>query len=169
MNIFVVNENAALAARDLCDRHVIKMILESCQLLCSVFPPEIFKDIPYKRTHYNHPCAIWTRTSEANFKWLSLHTMNLIQEYQRRYEKEHKCQEVLEWVWKNETALSLFHHLPDHFFKWKEDKLTPFAQCMPEQYKIPNNAVQAYRNYYKGEKAKFAKWKLGNIPDWWIV
>lgn len=168
MNIFALDANPYLAAHYQCDKHVVKMILESCQLLCSVYPPEFFKDIPYKRTHYNHPCAIWARTSKENFDWLCLHTYHLIQEYQKRYNKEHKCQKVLDWVWKCELTLSLFHYLPDNPFKWKQEGLTEFPQCMPDQYKIPNNPVQAYRNYYKGEKVKFAKWKMGNIPEWWL-
>ena len=42
-------------------------------------------------------------------------------------------------------------------------------QCMPDQYKIPDDAVQAYRNYYIGEKAYFAKWAYTRTPEWWTV
>ena len=45
--------------------------------------------------------------------------------------------------------------------------LTPFAQAMPDQYKN-NNVMQAYRDYYNGEKAYFARWKSQIIPPWFI-
>lgn len=156
MNIFILDSDPTYAAIYQCDKHVVKMILESAQLLCSPFSEST--SVPYKRTHYNHPCAIWTRKSLENYEWLLAHAYGLSDEYWRRYGKNHKSNTALHWCWNNYSSLS-----------FKEKELTPFSQCMPEQYKVAGNAVQAYRNYYKGEKAKFAKWKIGNEPEWWKI
>lgn len=155
MNIFILDEDPIDAAVMLCDKHVPKMILESAQLLCSPFEPGM---APYRRTHYNHPCAIWVRSSSANYEWLLNHACALADEYWKRYDKRrHKSESVLDWCFENELKI-----------KFPSIELTPFAQCMPEQYKVPGDAVQAYRNYYIGEKARFAKWERGTkVPEWW--
>ena len=46
-------------------------------------------------------------------------------------------------------------------------KMTNFVQAMPEQYK-QTDPVEAYRKYYLGEKASFAKWTKRKAPDWFI-
>jgi hypothetical protein len=141
MNIFVVNNDPKIAARQLCDKHVVKMILESAQMLCSAFENG---EAPYKRSYYNHPCTKWVRESQANYEWLLTHAYGLCEEYFLRYGKIHK--------------LGLDQELG----------LTPFAQAMPDEYKN-DDVVQAYRNYYNGEKAYFAKWKSQLVPDWFGV
>lgn len=40
---------------------------------------------------------------------------------------------------------------------------------MPDQYKVPDDAVKAYRDYYIGEKAGFAKWAYSSTPDWFTT
>lgn len=154
MNIFVVDTDPVESARMLCNIHVNKMLLESCQLLCSVF--DQVHEPPYKRTHYNHPCAIWTRTSKQNFEWLLEHAYALFQEYTKTYKKVHKCKSVIDWCEYNYDMLQL----PDI-------GLTPFPLCMPEQYKVPGDPVTSYRNYYKGDKSRFAKWTYGRTPPYW--
>ena len=151
MNIFVLDKEPTMAAQYQCDKHVVKMILESAQLLCSIWPDG---EAPYKRTHYNHPCAIWTRTSRSNYDWLLLHSYALLHEYQKRYGKIHKSKEVIDFCSKSVHSFT-------------SNVGTEWPQCMPDQYKMSNDVVQAYRNYYIGEKMKFAKWKLGNTPYWW--
>jgi hypothetical protein len=39
-----------------------------------------------------------------------------------------------------------------------------FVQAMPDEYKVPGNAVQAYRNCY----IAFASWAHRNPPKWFI-
>jgi hypothetical protein len=94
LNIFVLDKDPEKAAKYQCDKHVIKMILETAQLLCSVFEPG---QAPYKRTHYNHPSAVWTRASRANYMWLIEHGEALCYEYTRRYNKTHKSEFVFQW------------------------------------------------------------------------
>lgn len=135
--------------------HIIKMVLESAQLLCS--PYNTTHNPPYKRTHYNHPSAIWARTSKQNYEWLINHAYALADEYTRAYKKIHKSVAVIDWCKHRYMVLQL----PDI-------GLTPFPLCMPDQYKVPGDPVTSYRNYYKGDKIRFAKWTHGrNPPYWW--
>ena len=151
MNIFVVNKDPAIAARQLCDKHVVKMILESAQMLCSAFENG---EAPYRRAYYNHPCTKWARESQANYEWLLVHAYELCEEYFHRYGKIHKSLDAIDWCDNNSHNLNL----PDI-------GLTPFAQAMPEEYK-DNNPVRAYRAYYNGETAYFAKWSERKCPRW---
>jgi len=155
MNIFVLDERPFVSAQMMCDRHVVKMIVESAQLLCSVYWMNGI-EAPYKLTHKNHPCAIWVSESRINFAWLYAHLAGLLMEYKSRYGKDHKTEEVYNWILNN----------PSDFLENKG--LTKFVQCMPEQYRIEGDAVTAYRNYYIGEKSSFATWKNGNVPEWFV-
>lgn len=151
MNIFVLDNCPEFAAKYQCDKHVVKMVLETAQLLCSAH-----ETAPYKRTHYNHPCAIWTRSSMSNYDWLVRHGLALAREYTFRYNKIHKSTEVIEWAWQNKPNIL-------------DLGLLPFAQAMPDQYKNPNDAVSAYRNYYMNEKARIATWTKTETPYWYVV
>lgn len=146
MNIFVLDAHPSLAARMQCDKHVVKMILESAQIMSTI------RGGPYKPTHENHPCVVWARSSSANYMWLWQHAVELCREYTRRYGKIHKSQPVV-----------LSAYLPESV---PAGELTPFVQCMPEQYR-QSDAVQAYRAFYIGEKAKFAVWNYSTKPTWW--
>ena len=145
MNIFYLNSDPERAAQLQYNKHVVKMILESAQLLCSahiMLDSEI--DVPYKLTHKNHPSAVWTRASRSNYAWLYFHMMALGKEYKKRYNKEHltitKCRDVL-----SQTPGPIFNI-----------GLTDMPQCMPDEYKVENDSVAAYRNYYINEKAHCA-------------
>lgn len=152
MNIFVLGETPQESAYDQCDRHVVKMVLETAQLLCAAYPEG---EAPYKRTHYNHPCGVWTRESSANYEWLLDHGDALADEYTRRYGKRHKSQDVIDWCRDGMSTLDFPSHLP-----------TPHAQCMPDEYKH-ENVVEAYRRYYVEDKAYMAEWNNTRSPGWW--
>ena len=149
MNIFYLHHSPYLAAKVQYNKHVVKMILESAQMLCAVYDNGT---APYKRAFYNHPCTIWARETEQNYEWLLNHAYAMCQEYTRRYGKVHKSIYAIEWCGKNYHKLSL-----------PRTGLTPFAQAMPEEYKN-DCAVTAYRAYYNGEKAGFATWKTRKTP-----
>ena len=70
MNIFCLDKDPEIAAQEHCDKHCVKMILECNQLLCTTFWMQDI-EAPYKKTHYNHPSAIWARESRGNFEWLT--------------------------------------------------------------------------------------------------
>jgi len=154
MNIFVLDYNPKICAKYHCDRHVVKMILESAQILSTVINSKLKMEVTdlYKSTHVNHPVVKWVKKSKQNFDWLLELSLYLCDEYNDRYEKTHKSLKVLE-------RCALFSKI------FRDKGLTPFALCMPDEYKT-NDVVESYRNYYIAEK-RFAKWKKGNIPEWW--
>ena len=144
MNIFYLHHSPYLAAKVQYNKHVVKMILESAQMLCTahhVYGDEEQKlNVPYKQAHLNHPSTIWTRQCRANYRWLYLHMMALGYEYTKRYDKMHasivKCARFL-----NIPPA----HIPDGDF------CEP-PQAMPDKYKVPGCSITAYWNYYEGEK-----------------
>lgn len=156
MNIFYLDKNPINAARMLCDKHVVKMILETAQLLATTHYVCDGTVLEYKYTHINHPCTKWVRSSIHHYKWLILHGMELCSEYTKRYGKIHKTENLLKWLQNNEPK-----NISNAVF------IDP-PQAMPDKYKNKKSCVSAYRNYYLGEKLHFAKYKNGNIPRWII-
>ena len=158
MNIFYLDKSAVISAQYMCDKHVVKMILESAQLLCTahhICPtdaerPEKF----YKKTHMNHPSAIWARASADNYLWLTAHAKALLSEYTHRYGKQHASTPVIRWCSAN------IPNIPS-------GKLTEMPQCMPDEYKM-DDPVLGYRNYYKHGKAHLHNWKNRSVPYWII-
>ena len=148
MNIFVLDKDPVKAAHFACDKHVIKMLLETAQILSTVTGG------PYRPTHVNHPCVLWAAEKPENLAWLIAYGIALSHEYTARYGKIHKSGVVLaEIAEKCPTTLD------------DSNKLT-YIQCMPEQYK-QDDVVAAYRAYYRGEKVKFATWNHCETPTWW--
>ena len=134
-----------------CDKHVVKMILETAQMMCTVVA-SYGHHPPYRPTHAKHPCTVWAGQSRANWDWLIEYGMELCAEYTKRYGKIHKSQSVIERCAMTHIDLP---NIPR----------TPFAQAMPPQYRN-ECVVTAYRAYYHGEKASFATWKT-KAPTWW--
>ena len=154
MNIFFLDEDPTMSAQYHVDKHVVKMILETAQLLCGVHhataPDNTY--VPYKLSHKNHPCSIWARTSLSNYLYLCELGLELCKEYTYRYGKRHKSQDVIEWCLINKP------NVPDVEF-------TEPAKAMPDEYKV-GDVVQSYRNYYMGAKSEFAVWKNREKPSW---
>ena len=144
MNIFYLHRDPVKAAVVQYNKHVVKMILESAQMLCTAHhcygSDEQKANVPYRQAHLNHPSTIWARQSISTYMWLYDHMIALGKEYTKRYNKEHltiiKCREFLSIP-------------PKHIqgYDWSEP-----PQCMPEEYKVDNDAVTAYWNYYEQEK-----------------
>ena len=136
------------------------MILETTQLLNNaliVNSKSYAKNPIYRPTHLNHPCTLWAAKSMRNFDWLLDLGLALCREYTYRYRRAHKCQSIIE-SFANNIART---QMPDI-------GLTPFAKCMPDQYKV-NDAVESYRNYYRGDKTRMAKWTGRPVPEWYIA
>lgn len=157
MNIFFVHEDPSVAARSLPDKLVVKMPLETAQLL-STAVNEMGGSAPYKSTHKNHPSALWCRESPSNFNWLVTHGLALCAEYSFRYGKRHKCEDVIH------TCSALAHKLN----KWPSVDNTYPPLCMPEQYKS-RDVVLSYRSYMIGEKQHYAKWTKRTRPEWFVL
>ena len=143
MNIFYLDKCPDKAARLQYNKHVVKMILESAQMLCTAHhcygDKDQVENVPYKQAHLNHPSTIWTRRSKSTYMWLYNHMIALGDEYKKRYGKTHlsitKCKDFL--------AIPPRHIQGD-------DWCQP-PQAMPDEYKDPCS-IQAYWNYYIGEK-----------------
>ena len=183
MNIFILDENPKIAAEYHCDKHVVKMILESAQMLSTthwllslqLFNKEMsdfkrvrdakeFLDLnlkenskpPYKMTHVRHPCTIWTTESIENYNWHVKLLFYLCKEYTERYGRIHKTAQYIKWFVNNRP-----YNIP-------KTRMTPFKICMADEYKISTNPVDCYKEYYIKDKSRFAKWKLGNEPQWYL-
>jgi hypothetical protein len=176
MNIFYIDQDPAQAAEWMVDKHVVKMILESAQLLSTAHRlldgreiegksktgrkarrwvlPDAREPVLYSATHINHPSAIWCRQSVENYNWLVDHMFALMQEYTYRYEKEHKCQGELSYMLQS-PPLNLKK------YDWTEP-----PSAMAEEYVVSEDALVNYRNYYKIGKAKMHSWKKRQPPDW---
>ncbi len=152
MNIFILDKDIKKCAQYHCDQHVIKMILESTQIMCTALNLMGY-ETPYGSTHTKHPCVKWVQASYSNFQWLTRLAYALNEEYKYRYEKEanHKSIQVVKEIQQ---------------YKFEDQGLTEFAQAMPDQYKVPGDPVQAYRNFYNYDKSEFATWTKREQPPW---
>ena len=153
MNIFYLDKCPEKAAKLQYNKHVVKMILESAQMLCTAHHHFGRGDsVPYKKAHYNHPSTIWVRENHYQYQWLYWHMIALGDEYKKRYNKEHlsitKCKECLSF---SPYGISL-------------GKFNQPPQCMPNEYK-DKCSVQAYWNYYIGEKHIVANLKTEKIYE----
>lgn len=172
MNIFVLDAHPIVAASYLCDKHVPKMVLETAQMLSAahriVDPSDRYgiQNELYKTTHKNHPCVRWVCEEERFYSWLFVHFVGLCTEYTIRYGKVHKSHMLGSHFRLSPFSTSVINYWPAE----KSGILVhpdEFAQAMPDVYKNPYDAVRAYRAYYKGEKARFAKWVKSTPPPYW--
>jgi hypothetical protein len=169
MNIFYISDNPVIAAQAMTDKHVVKMILESAQLLSTAHRaldgqefiqlsksgarlrkwnhPDPHMDATlYKSTHLNHPSGIWVRQSAENYMWLYKHFIALSEEYYQRYGKRHASELLLS---------GLLSKTPNKIPKIRR---TPMLVAITDtQWHVPNNPLQSYRNYYVGEKLNTPK------------
>jgi hypothetical protein len=145
MNIFVLDLDPVKAAIQQCDKHIVKMPLETAQMLSTI------NGGPYRPTHINHPCTLWANAFLDNYNWLVKHGLALCSEYTYRYKKVHKCEEVIR------SLSQPLIDIPEGF--------SQFVQCMPNEYKC-EDPVQAYRAYYHSKRS-FTTWLNRNKPDWW--
>jgi hypothetical protein len=180
MNIFYIQSDPILAAQQMVNRHTVKMILESGQILSTTHRvidgkkvqyiktakngkkkvdiklvlPDDREHILYKTAHVNHPSTIWARQSIENYNWLVQHTLALGEEFTYRYGKIHKTiQEVL-------PALM---SPPNNLIK---TEFTKMPCCMDDQYIISDDPIVNYRNYYANGKKDLHQWKNREKPEW---
>lgn len=158
------------------NKHVVKMILEYSQLLSTAHRlldgtegvgtsmsgrkkriwilPDYRNDILYSATHNNHPSAVWSRSSAENYQWLSELLTQLCGEYTHRYGKIHKCQATY--------LLQTLQKIPNNISSLPFTEPTP---AMPDLYKVSNDSIQSYQNYYLETKSRMFFWKNRNVPD----
>ena len=151
MNIFYLDTDPAEAARMQCDRHVVKMILETAQLLSTAHHELDGESPAYKPTHKNHPSAVWVRSSTTAYRWAWQHLQSLGSEYQRRYGKTHKTiREHLDALYSAPKAIPA-------------GEFTDPPQCMPDEYKRDDTTL-AYQLYYN---AKADDWDSRGMAMTW--
>ena len=163
MNIFALHLDPKIAANHHCDKHVVKMIVESAQMISTIFDKYgERKSWMYKPCFQHHPCTIWAGVSRRNLIWLVDLGYHLCLEYNHRYGKIHKCYGMM-LLWSK-----LVHELsiPDGRFTNFALAVTP---KLKEKYGQDYNLIESincYRDYYIEEKSHIAKWKTGDIPNW---
>ena len=159
MNIFAIesddqgNIDWIASAKSQDNYRVVKMILESCQMLCTAINMQHDEQVtPYRNAHPRHPSTLWVCESAANFELLVEHTLAMLDEYTERFGKIHKCAGVLEQV------LDIYD--PSRFPKQDETQL---PLCMPPEFKT-NNIVESYRRFYASKpRMRYPEMK---IPVW---
>ena len=146
-----------VSAKMLCDKHVPKMLLETCQMLSTAYQRHMGEhEELYKPAYPKHPMTIWVGDSKANFDWAFDHAVEISNQYTKRFNNSHKSHRILQ------VLADEYVGIPDIGFT------TP-PQCMPDEYKC-DNYIEAYRKYYWNEKRYFAKWVRGvSPPDWWLT
>ena len=155
MNIFHLDKNPKTCAEYHCDKHVVKMILETSQMLSTAYQKHaVESDSLYKSAYPNHPMTLWVGETYKNFGWTLLLGESLGFQYTHRYNKRHKSMRIINYFFKN--------------LDWK-DKIpkgeqTPPPLCMPDEFKC-DDYVQAYKNYYINKKKSFAKYTKVDTPD----
>jgi hypothetical protein len=166
MNVFILDTDPKLAAQYHCDKHVVKMILEYSQLLCTthhILVPDQSDLIPYKMTHKNHPCAVWARQSKNNYWFIRELARHLNKEYMYRYGKTvgHKSWQVIDNL--PFIKPSAFSYFCNSSYPLDYDSV---PQAMPDEYKVSGDPVTAYRNYYANGKKDILSYKFCSKPDW---
>lgn len=158
MNIFVLDRSPEVSARMMCDAHVVKMIVESCQILSTVNHLRGYV-VGYKPTHIHHPCVQSVYNNRDNEKWLIWHCLSLIEEYQYRYGKTHASTKILD---------DLSSMVND--YQWNDQSLS-FPKCMDDEFKIGGDdldgVINSYRNYYLHKKKTMHRFTYKNreIPS----
>lgn len=184
MNIFYLHKDPVVAAEMSCDKHVVKMILESAQLLCTVHrvsdgteyydktangrkikrwkhPNSNLENILYKAGWLKHPSTQWLFENTKNYMWLYKHMMGLNEEYKKRY--NHKEDHV------TIQKLGEILNTPPTNMKNSNVNETEPTPAMPDYCKVKNDSVASYRKYYINEKKRFATWKSpAKIPQWFL-
>jgi len=176
VNIFYVDHDPMQAAEYMLDKHVVKMILESAQLLSTAHRvldgietegksktgrkakrwvlPDARDGVIYMATHINHPSAVWCRQSVQNYDWLVDHMFALMREYTHRYGKTHKCYGEISYMLQSP---------PKNLKEWE---WTPMPSCMADEYIISEDPLTNYRNYYIMGKSNLHKWTNRQPPEW---
>jgi uncharacterized CHY-type Zn-finger protein len=150
MNIFALSISPKQSAMYHGDKHVVKMLLETCQMLYTAhwFCGSSLEDAPlakngqrgYKAAHMNHPCTKWVRETMGNYLWAARLALALVEEYEYRWPgRNHSCKEHAIWLRNNLPPLP-------------RQPRTPFAVAMDDEFK-QGTPIASYRKFYIQSKA----------------
>ena len=182
MNIFALDKNAITAAKQHCDKHVVKMIVESGQMLSTAHRildgkvemrrsvsgktmqkywvlPDDRENWLYRAVHTKHPCTIWTMESKENYTWHYRLFVALCDEFKFRYGKTHKTGDEL-----TEHLLHTPKNIP-------LGRMTPFKLAMKSNPEcMLDDPIESYRLFYQTKQERFSMtWKKRPIPSWFQV
>ena len=154
MNIFVTHPSPIQSARNLPDKHIVKMPLETCQMLAIIYSDwyhglgKLYKKdgTPYataRGAFRNHPCTQWAAKNPYNLAWLIRHGYALCHEYNLRYGKVHTCLDVIE------QAERIYHSWCKEPLSYASQQVRSFTRAMPEYLKYDQtiNSIEAYKRY----------------------
>ena len=158
MNIFAIEGDVETgqidwvkSAQSQDNLRVVKMILESCQILSTVLNEQGL-DAPYRSFNPKHPSCLWAAESAANFMNLALHCEAMICEYRERFGKTHKCAAVLNKI----VAMFDVDLFPT-------TKCTPLRLAMPDEFRS-DNPIVSYRKFYASKPR--LRYPVDKIPSW---
>ena len=182
MNVFYLDEDPRQCAEWMVDKHVVKMIVETAQLLSTAHRildgEELIVELRHKDTgkvkkknvwvlsddrndslyactHRNHPSAVWCRESVENYNWLVDHLHWLGKEYTHRYGKRHA------------TIEKCFYPLQSPPFGLRTWDWSSPPSAMDASYIISDDPIVNYRNYYVRGKSHLKSYKKRDEPIWW--
>lgn len=183
MNVFILDKDPVMSARLQCDKHIVKMIVESAQMLSTSHRmldgslerrpsksgksivkywrmPDWRENTLYKAVHMHHPCTVWTMKSNNNYNWHWVHFAALCDEYKYRYEKVHATDKLLRDVLK-----ALPKNIPVGPLTSQPLAMKSNPECMD-----PNNVVESYRKFYQTKQHRFKMaWTKREVPEWFEV
>lgn len=186
MNLFLLDKDPVIAAQSQCNAHVVKMVVESAQMLSTAHRmldgnmsiergisktgrktsikrwelPDARENLLYKACHAGHPCTVWTMKSSNNYNWHWVHFAALCDEYTHRYGKVHKTDDLLRKV---------LRELPRSIAVGPLSSLPLAMGAAPEciDYSDP---VGSYRKFYQTKQSRFKMvWTKREIPEWFKV
>jgi hypothetical protein len=183
INLFVLDKDPVKAAQLQCDKHIVKMVVESAQMLSTAHrildgveemrPSKSGKrmvkywrhrnsnleNVLYRVAHQNHPCTIWTMRSNNNYNWHYVHFVALCEEYKYRYGKTHLTDTKLREVLSTPPTNIDVGYLTQQPLAMKSN-----PECMFE------DVVKSYRAYYQTKQDRFKMvWTKREIPEWFKV
>jgi len=150
MNIFFLDKDPVKAAQLQCDKHVVKMVLETAQMVSTAVRNQ-GHDVGYLSAYPKHPMTIWVNKSKNNFAWALKHGLALGEEYTHRYNRVHASHTMLKTI-------------QDLDIKGNAKDMTTPPLCMPDEYK-KTSYIASYRNYYVNAKKHFAKYTNRDVPE----
>ena len=161
MNRFLINYSPELCARDMCDKHVVKMPLEEAQMLSTVLrqanPEYADEHGLYRVAHAKHPCTIWAGETRANYMYACELWQYMCMEYTHRYGKHHASERFAH------AFIQGVRHIPD-------GNITPHPECFSEHTDLKSGKpwpIQSYRQFYQTKQHRFKMvWTKRDVPYW---
>jgi hypothetical protein len=165
MNIFYLSNNTKECAEFHMDKHVVKMILEYSQILCTshriidnINESHFLNEVLYKKTHQKHPSVLWCMKCEENYMWLYSLLVNLIDVFKKRYNRhQHKSENLLKYLINTPNNIN------------KNEKFSPPPLTIKEESKISSCHIECYKRCYQTEKKHLGWGNEEDIPSWYYV